>query len=194
MTKTIYRIMRTGVVFSAVFVLFSCTVMPITDVAVSSVEPIRVLYIRAENVGMTAMFPMVRRMNDYFSLHEIPAENVRVLIVYANRQNNKYTLEVAFAVTNEIAADPEGKIKEKTYPALQQAAVIIHTGPYSGLRHAAQQLSAWIEQNGYQEAGPLFEEYLNNPKETPIKELKTKIWIPVELKTEGTEVFAAAED
>jgi predicted transcriptional regulator YdeE len=41
----------------------------------------------------------------------------------------------------------------------------------------------WMDANGYVQAGPIMERYLDmNPSELKPEDLKTEIWIPVEKK------------
>ncbi|HEY5602508.1 MAG TPA: AraC family transcriptional regulator [Gammaproteobacteria bacterium] len=66
-------------------------------------------------------------------------------------------------------------------------AVLRHKGPYADMPAAYQWLyGTWLVQSG-REAGdaPVFEEYLNNPRETPPTELLTDIYLPLRLAVGG---------
>jgi AraC family transcriptional regulator len=60
-------------------------------------------------------------------------------------------------------------------------AVLRHKGPYADMHAAYQWLyGVWLAQSGREVAdGPVFEEYLNNPRETAPSELLTDICLPV---------------
>lgn len=60
-------------------------------------------------------------------------------------------------------------------------AVLIHKGPYSGLDAAYRWLYAeWLVKSGREPAdAPVFEEYLNNPRQVPPSELLTAICLPL---------------
>ncbi len=60
-------------------------------------------------------------------------------------------------------------------------AVLRHKGPYGDMRAAYQWLyGEWLVQSGREAAdAPCFEEYLNNPKDTPPAELLTDIYLPL---------------
>jgi AraC family transcriptional regulator len=62
-----------------------------------------------------------------------------------------------------------------------QYAVLRHQGPYSDMRAAYEWLyGTWLVQSGREAAdAPVFEEYLNNPKETAPTDLLTEICLPL---------------
>lgn len=60
-------------------------------------------------------------------------------------------------------------------------AVLRHQGPYATMRSAYQWLyGQWLVQSGYEAADcPVFEEYLNNPRDTPPERLLSDIYLPL---------------
>ena len=60
-------------------------------------------------------------------------------------------------------------------------AVLRHQGPYSTMRAAYQWLfGQWLVQSGHEAADlPVFEEYLNNPRDTAPADLLTDIYLPL---------------
>jgi AraC family transcriptional regulator len=60
-------------------------------------------------------------------------------------------------------------------------AVLRHKGPYATMRSAYQWFyGAWLAQSGEEvEDAPVFEEYLNNPRDTEPQELLTDIYLPL---------------
>ena len=52
-----------------------------------------------------------------------------------------------------------------TYQELPAVTVVdtLHVGPYEELGHAYEALSAWIDDHGFEAAGPVRERYLNEP-------------------------------
>jgi AraC family transcriptional regulator len=67
------------------------------------------------------------------------------------------------------------EILEGTY------AVLKHKGPYSDMKAAYDWLFGdWLAQSGREPAdAPVFEEYLNNPRDTSPAELRTDIYLPL---------------
>lgn len=60
-------------------------------------------------------------------------------------------------------------------------AVLRHQGPYASMRSAYQWLyGQWLVQSGYEAAdSPVFEEYLNNPRDTAPEQLLSDIYLPL---------------
>jgi AraC family transcriptional regulator len=60
-------------------------------------------------------------------------------------------------------------------------AVLKHKGPYSDMKAAYDWFFGdWLPQSGREPAdAPVFEEYLNNPRDTPPPELRTDIYLPL---------------
>jgi AraC family transcriptional regulator len=67
-------------------------------------------------------------------------------------------------------------------------AVLTHTGPYASMKSAYQWLfGQWLVDSGFAvRSGPMVEEYLNSPRETAPKDLRTRICLPVQaMDTDG---------
>jgi AraC family transcriptional regulator len=60
-------------------------------------------------------------------------------------------------------------------------AILRHKGPYADMRSAYLWLfGTWLPQSGREPAdAPVFEEYLNNPRDTPPTELLTDLFLPL---------------
>jgi effector-binding domain-containing protein len=58
----------------------------------------------------------------------------------------------------------------------------LYTGPYDQVASAYGKVMQFIEANGYRAAGPVMEQYLNDPMTVPAAELQTEIIVPVEKK------------
>jgi len=67
-----------------------------------------------------------------------------------------------------------------TLPA-SRCAVLEYTGPYSEIEAAYHWLfSQWLPSSGHETRDfPMWEEYMNDPKTTPVSELKTRIYLPL---------------
>ena len=59
----------------------------------------------------------------------------------------------------------------------QTVAVLVHVGPFSGLRDACERLQEWA---GERAAGPFWESYVTNPREEPdSSRWVTEIFLPL---------------
>jgi effector-binding domain-containing protein len=57
-----------------------------------------------------------------------------------------------------------------------------HKGPYEAVAPTYAKVMEFIAANGYRPAGPVMEQYLNDPMTVPASELLTEIIVPVEKK------------
>ena len=91
--------------------------------------------------------------------------------------------ELPEPVGQPVAGDvPEtDRVKMRDVPGAEQAACLIHKGPYDGLAAAYQTLWKWVEENGYRVSGPDREVYLAGCATTDDpNEYVTEIQVPVE--------------
>lgn len=86
--------------------------------------------------------------------------------------------EAGLETTGEIPQS--GAVRERRIPAMHCASVL-HTGPYAELERAYRALFRdWLPGSGF-EAGdfPCFEEYLDDPRDTPPPKLRTRVHLPL---------------
>lgn len=97
-------------------------------------------------------------------------------VAYFNRDMQDLDLEIGFP----FAAKLEGRepVVAGEIPG-GRAAACLHVGPYQGLTEAYAALAAWMEENGYEAAGPAYEFYLNDPQSTAPEALRTQIVFPI---------------
>ena len=109
--------------------------------------------------------PMVRSFGIYFDDPEsIPEKNLRAQ---------------AGLITDARIPAHSG-IREVRVPAMLCASVL-HKGPYAELERAYRHLFRdWLPTSGYEAADfSCFEEYMNDPRETPPSELLTRVHLPL---------------
>jgi effector-binding domain-containing protein len=92
---------------------------------------------------------------------------------YHTWEDDRTECEVGFVISGPA---PEG-LDASELPA-GRSAVLVHTGPYDGLRGAYEVLSTWIEQNETFGVGP-YELYIDDPQHTDPEELRTEIIWPL---------------
>ncbi len=85
-------------------------------------------------------------------------------------------MEVAVPVTEPI--EGTGRIQASELPA-GRAAVAMHVGPYDTVADTWNAFGAWMNEQGLERVASPWEEYLNDPTETPPEELQTRIVWPI---------------
>jgi len=88
--------------------------------------------------------------------------------------------EIGFACSAQVS--PLKPLEKKVW-SFEQVASAIHTGPYEKTGETYLKIFEWMESNGYEQAGPVLEKYLNMPSpDADPATLKAEIWIPVQKK------------
>ncbi|HEY2022399.1 GyrI-like domain-containing protein [Paraburkholderia sp.] len=159
------------------------------EVAIRSVEPMDVVsvdhvgpYLQIGN-AFDALF-------DWLGKHYLLAGEMRMIGVFFDDPG---VVEKA-ALRSKAAVLLPGPVMDEVRSAVAvsdgvsvtrigggEYAVLRHVGPYSDMRAAYEWLyGTWLAQSGRQAAdAPVFEEYLNSPKETAPAELVTEICLPL---------------
>lgn len=87
------------------------------------------------------------------------------------------TIEICVPVAPGTAL-PAGPAHLTEIPGGEMA-VAVHRGPYAEVSPAYHYITGWIEEHGYQHAGPPREVYLNDPRVVSQEELLTEVQFPV---------------
>jgi len=103
-------------------------------------------------------------------LGEEPAE--MPYTAYFNMDMEHLEVEMGFPVGKALPG--RGEIQAGEIPAGKKATTI-YKGPYQGMEPVYRDLTQWIQDNGYQPSGVVYEFYYNSPDEVPESELMTKI-------------------
>lgn len=93
------------------------------------------------------------------------------------RDDEEFPIRVGIAVETTAAGD----VGEARLELLRggPCAVVTHHGAYEELALAHHALLAWVQERGYEEAGPLREYYLNDPRQVDASSLATEVVLPI---------------
>jgi effector-binding domain-containing protein len=97
-------------------------------------------------------------------------------VAYYNMDMQDLDIEVGFPVGKPLPA--RGEVKPGEMPAGKYAATTF-SGPYPEMGPAYDALNKWMQENGYQPTGVVYEVYLNDPTQVAPQELQTKILFPL---------------
>lgn len=94
-------------------------------------------------------------------------------------ENMEMEWEVGFPIAEQsFAQAPEVRLQRKVWEHTLVASAM-HTGPYEETGEAITDIFQWMEENGYDKAGPVLEIYLDTGTPDPSSPTKkTEIWIP----------------
>ena len=91
---------------------------------------------------------------------------------YYNMDMQNLDIEIGFPVSRQFSGKDDIRASKISSG---KVAICLYTGPYSEIEPAYSALSRWIEDNGYEATGVVYEMYLNDPAQTPPQELRTQI-------------------
>jgi len=97
-------------------------------------------------------------------------------VAYYNMDMQDLDIEAGFPVARALPV--KGEVQVSALPG-GKAATCIHTGPYDQLPSAYNALLAWMQEQGLEATGTVYEFYLNDPSQTMLEELKTQILYPL---------------
>jgi effector-binding domain-containing protein len=95
---------------------------------------------------------------------------------YYNMDMQNLDVEIGFPVSSQIPG--RGEIAAGTIPAGRKA-VGMHQGPYQELARTYEAMETWMNENGHQPTGVVYEFYLNSPMEVPESDLLTRMMFPL---------------
>jgi len=77
-----------------------------------------------------------------------------------------------------IEIDPDSPVQIRQSPGGKTVRGV-SIGSYSQLSASWEKVRAWVAAHGYEEAGPLWEQYVSDPGDTPEEEMVTHLYLPV---------------
>jgi DNA-binding transcriptional MerR regulator len=136
-------------------------IMPNYEVVLKKLEPQKVAGLRGKIPSYPEQGPLWRELGTFMSAHKI-ASSGACLTVYHSEEPD-IDAEVCEPVAREF---PDGeRAKFRVLPGVEQAACILHHGPFASIGDAYGFLAKWMESNGYECVGPVREVYLREAKD-----------------------------
>lgn len=159
--------------------------MTMREVVIRNVEPMEVLSV--DHVGP---YMQIGKAFDglfgWLAKHNLLAGQMRMIGIYyddpgvvaEDELRSKAGVLLPHPVQASVTVSPPVSV---AHVKGGEYAVLRHKGPYSDMRAAYEWLyGTWLVQSGREAAdAPVFEEYLNSPKETAPAELLTEICLPL---------------
>lgn len=95
---------------------------------------------------------------------------------YYNMDMQDLDIEVGFPVASSLPGNAQ--IQASEIPA-GQVVSLLYVGPYDQCAPAYEAAEHWMNTNGHESTGVVYEFYLNDPSETPPDALQTQIVFPL---------------
>jgi len=159
-------------------------IMPNYEVVLKKLEPQKVAGLRGKIPSYPEQGPLWHELETYLSAHKITSSGACLTIYHS--EEPEIDAEVCEPVGREF---PDGeRAKFRVLPGVEQAACILHHGPFTTIGDAYGFITKWMDSNGYECVGPVREVYLreaNNEGEKASQtdpETVTEIQFPVRKK------------
>ena len=133
--------------------------MPNYEVILKKLEPQIVAGARGRIPAYPEQSGLWQPLEHYLSAKKITPSGACFTVYYS--EEPEIEAETCEPVAREHPS--EGPVKFHTLPAVEQAACLVHHGPFATIGEAYSFLLKWMETNGYECIGPVRELYLQAP-------------------------------
>ncbi|MEM1431919.1 MAG: GyrI-like domain-containing protein [Pseudomonadota bacterium] len=125
-----------------------------------------------------AMGECYGRVVAFMESHGIPPAGP-ALSVYHTYDPEVMRFQAGIIVSSEAIMDPGADVKGDILPA-GRVLSFTHVGPYATLRDDYADMMSYVEREGLKLSSPAWEVYIDDPKDTPEAELRTKVHVALE--------------
>jgi effector-binding domain-containing protein len=152
--------------------------MPVYDVIIKKVEAQKVASVRDVIPTYGDIGNLFNELCSYLGRQRVQFGGPPIGVYYDNEYRDRdVDIEVAIPLNGTIPTTK--RIASHELPEIEQAACLIHKGPYDNFNQAYKALMTWVETNGYLIAGPNREVYLHGPGQGDPSTYITEIQLPV---------------
>jgi len=138
--------------------------MPDYDIVIKKVETVKVASVRDVIPSYDEISGLFNELFSYLGGQKVQFAGPPLTIYHdAEYREKDADVEVAVPIVGTIPTTE--RIKVQVLPEIEQAACLIHKGPYENFHLAYRALINWVEANGYQITWPNREVYLKGPGE-----------------------------
>ncbi len=135
-------------------------IMPNYEVVLKKLDPLKVAGVRGKIPAYPEQFPLWRELESFLSEKKIPTGGACLTVYYSEEPDIDAEVCEPVAHTHPDA----GTVSFHTLPAVEQAACVVHHGPFTTIGGAYEFIAKWIDANGHECIGPVREVYLRPAK------------------------------
>jgi DNA-binding transcriptional MerR regulator len=158
--------------------------MPNYEVVLKKLDPQKIAGVRGKIPSYPEQWPLWEELGKYMAAKKIASTGACLTLYYSEEPD--IDAEVCEPVAKEYP--DSGSVKFHTLPAVEQAACVVHHGPFTTIGDAYGFITKWMDSNGYECVGPVREVYLREAKQEGDRgsqtdpETVTEIQFPVKKK------------
>lgn len=151
------------------------------EVRIEALPEVVVASMRTTVPGYDTYFDIVPKMGDYMrSVGAVCREPFYCFTIYHDGEYRESDIDVEICEAIVEPCQESEKVKFKTIPGVERAAIILHKGDYKSIGESYTNLFKWIEDNGYTVGGNPRESYIDGiwNKDDPA-DWTTEIQVPL---------------
>ena len=103
-------------------------------------------------------------------------EPIESFVIYHNMDMSNLEIDIGFTVPDKLP--DKGHVKMSSIRAGKYATAL-HEGPYDTLTNTYNELTAFVQEKGFEVENWVYEVYLNNPMDNPEEPPRTVIYFPL---------------
>jgi effector-binding domain-containing protein len=157
--------------------------MPEYDIVVKRVEPIRAAVLHDKVPNMEVVHSTIDNLFDelfgYLSSRGGTTDGPALDLWFDSPDNQPEGMRIAVAAPTQSSIPGSNRVKIEELPAVEQAACVVHSGPFATLGNAYGAMLTWIKDNGYNINGPTREIYLQYERGGDQGKYVTELQCPV---------------
>ncbi len=137
--------------------------MPTQEIVLKEIPAQTAATVRQVLPSMDQLGGLYEELFSYLAQHRVRFAGP-AFTIYHDPEYHEQDVDVEVGVPVTDAVPSGDKVKTREMPAVKEMACIVHQGSYDTLSAPYNQLTMWIETNGYRIAGPPREIYVRGPE------------------------------
>ncbi|MGH8372494.1 MAG: SRPBCC family protein [Gammaproteobacteria bacterium] len=155
------------------------------DIKLLQMQPLSIVYASGKTTTdgrdvANALDAAYAQVKAFIAVHHLKVTGAPMAVTRVwDPAHNNYEFEAAIPAAWDTLTVPANSPVKLGQTLGGDVVLATYTGPYSGTGQVYKQITTWLAANGLTATGLIWEQYLNDPANTPDNKLVTKIYTPV---------------
>ncbi|HEX5340338.1 MAG TPA: SRPBCC family protein [Gammaproteobacteria bacterium] len=155
------------------------------DIKLIQMQPVSIVYVSGKTTTdgrdvANALDAAYAQAQAFIAAHHLKVNGAPMAVTRVwDPAHNNYEFDAALPASWDRMTVPANSAVKLGQTLGGQVVLATYTGPYSGTGKVYDQIAAWLAANGLTATGLSWEQYLNDPANTPDARLVTRIYTPV---------------
>lgn len=155
------------------------------DIRLLQMQPLSIVYASGKTTTdgrdvANALDTAYAQVKSFIAAHHLKVTGAPMAVTRVwDPAHNNYEFDAAIPAAWDTLTVPASSPVRLGQTLGGEVVLATYTGPYSGTGQVYDQISVWLAANGLTATGLTWEQYLNDPANTPDNKLVTKIYTPV---------------